>query len=137
MNNAFRTKQTVRPPASVPQRPAFCRWQPGSERCNKGSCQNPVIGPTDADLARRHLLAGLAAGLVTRLAFAQSPPADISARLTKILQSGKLVLEHYGSRSGDAWERRLGVIEFGARRAARCAPRQILTPLSGTHGGIA
>jgi len=88
------------------------------------------------DLVRRHLLAGVAAGLLTRPAFGQSPPHDIGERLSRTLHSGKLnglhallvsqrgklVLEHYGSGSDEAWERRLGVIEVGARRAAaaRC-----------------
>jgi CubicO group peptidase (beta-lactamase class C family) len=78
------------------------------------------------NLVRRHILAGIAAGLLTRPAFAQSPPADIGERLSKSLQSGKLgglhallvshrgnlVLEHYGSGSDEVWGRPIGVIDF-------------------------
>jgi hypothetical protein len=69
------------------------------------------------DFSRRHLLAGTAAGLVTRPAFGQSPPKDIGERLSQALQNGKvsglhallvshrgkLLLEHYGQGVDEVW----------------------------------
>jgi CubicO group peptidase (beta-lactamase class C family) len=76
--------------------------------------------------SRRHLIAGISAGVVMRPAFGQSPPGDIGERLSQALRNGKvsglhallvshhgkLVLEHYGQGVDEVWDRSLGVISF-------------------------
>lgn len=78
-------------------------------------------------LDRRHLLTGLAAGLMTaRPAFATPPPNDIAQRLAQaeqdgkvsglhtllVSQGGRLVFEHYGRGMDEAWGSPLGTVVF-------------------------
>lgn len=78
-------------------------------------------------LDRRHLLAGLGAGLMTvRPAFATSPKEDVALRLARaeqdgkvsglhallVSQRGKLVIEHYEPGADEALGRPLGTVAF-------------------------
>ena len=80
------------------------------------------------EVDRRHVLATLAAGLMTTgQAFAApSPSEEIAQRLAQaqqdgkvyglhtlvVSQGGRLIIEHYGRGEDEAWERPLGTVTF-------------------------
>lgn len=85
-----------------------------------------------AYLNRRHLLAGLSAGLGASVALPWATPAvaassDAAERLAALMQTGKvpglhaflvsqggkLVFEHYGEGEDQGWDRQLGHVVFG------------------------
>jgi CubicO group peptidase (beta-lactamase class C family) len=77
-------------------------------------------------LSRRTLLAGMAAGLVPRVAIGEPLGSDMAARLAQALQNGKvsglhallvsrgrdMVFEHYGRGEDEVWDRPVGTTDF-------------------------